>query len=155
MRQIIIAGLALLGIFLAAPSFAATVDVWVSTPGGDSATEGTCRFPRDRVCFLDSATTSETPLLFLAECENYTVTFVANIADNTLFANTLGWYDLSGTTIDATNNDAAILVQNATLNGNPAASLEAIKGDDAYFGYGEYTNSTGTSRIRVHCHPRK
>jgi hypothetical protein len=142
----------LVALLVAAPALA-TDDVWVKAPQG-SGTDLGCKLPKDRYCYYDTSTTAATPILKTHGCQEITVTFVANITDNTTFVNTAQVFRFFGdhedTTADA-NDDEAIAINGITLNGDPSTQTDTIYGFDSVMTYISVTNSTGTSRITMHC----
>jgi len=142
--------LVILAFLLAGPALA-TDDIWTQSPGGTLG----CKLPKDDVCYLDTSTTGATPIIVTVGCREISASWVANITDDTLFANVAGVYRFFGgvstnTTADA-NDDAALLTENLSLDGNPATNTETIYGFDASAVYFRVTNSTGTSRAVLQC----
>lgn len=156
-------------LLLAFPVFAS--ETWDDVPGTVNADGSSCNYvkkpspavgqPRTRWCFFDAAqATSETTVTTILPtwmCENVDVFCVSEIGDDATFNNTCTAYNLLGTAINA-NDFAAILIRNATLDGDPSTAddTSALYGVSAYNFYVRFstTESATTSRVAVACHPR-
>jgi hypothetical protein len=137
----------ILAVLLPCGAFAAETSTWDITPGSGA---GDCVFKAGHsACYADLDTASEsTPTLDTRICENWTATWVSNIAatshDNDV---TVRW-SISPT---ASVNTSGI-IDNITLTGDPATARDRIVGTDAIFAYAALTTYvTGTGRLAIQC----
>ncbi len=156
MKFFLTAILAFALLVLSAPTVGAS-GAWVDIPGGATKVPE-CDVKDFRACWWDAlqatAATHVTGQIDVTDCENITYSLISNIAD-TAHNNTVAAYDNQAKTIDASDITAE-KIQNADLNGDPAASLYSVYGADATFVYFRFTfvDASSTARLKLHCHPR-
>ena len=129
-----------------APSGAFAESTWDRTPGSGT---GDCIFASgDAVCFSDYDADESSPMLDTRLCENFTATWVSNIAatshDNDI---TIRWSVAATASVNTSG-----IMQNLTLTGDPTTSLDRLLGFDAPWIYADITTYTsGTGRLAIHC----
>jgi len=137
----------LLALLVAAPALA-TNDAWVTSPAGTQS----CRLPQNRVCYYDATSTSTTPALDTSGCREITASFLSDITDNSLTANTAKAFRFFGAGLTAlTGDDEAIWLEGVTLDGDSTTSTDAVYAFDAPKVYFSITKSSGTSRAVLAC----
>jgi hypothetical protein len=129
-----------------APGIAsATTPVWSRDPGG---TTQNCSFDAGhRICYADFDATVNSPIIDTRVCENFTATWVGNVASEAHVNTANVRWSISET---ASVNTSGI-IDNATLTGDPSTGLDRLIGFDAPWIYVTSTNSAGTGRIAIHC----
>jgi len=140
----------LLAVFVPFGAFAAETSKWDINPGTDL---GDCTFKAGwAVCYADLDEASEsTPTLDTRRCENWTATWVSNIADTTHDNDVQIRWSISET---ASVNTSGI-VDNATLTGDPATDSDRLLGYDSVYLYAALsTYTSGTGRLAIHCFQR-
>jgi len=122
---------------------------WDAQPGTGN---GDCNFKAGHiVCFSDFDEDESSPILDTRICENWTTTWVSNIAatshDNDI---TVRWSIAPTASVNTSG-----IVENLTLTGNPATGHDRLVGYDSIWLYADITTYTsGTGRLAVHCFRR-
>ena len=140
----------ILAALLPIEALAAETSVW-DVKAGSAA--GGCTFSAGwAVCYADLDAASESaPPIDTRLCENWSATWVSNIAatshDNDI---TLRW-----SISDTASVNTSGIVDNKTLTGDPATSLDRLQGSDSIWLYPVVTTYTsGTGRLALHCFQR-
>ncbi len=137
----------ILAVLLPCEAFAAETSAWDATPGSGT---GGCNFKAGHlVCFADLDASSEsTPILDTRLCENWTATWVSNIAatshDNDV---TVRWSIAPTASVNTSG-----IIDNWTLTGDPSTDKARLIGYDSVWLYAALTTYTsGTGRLAIHC----
>jgi hypothetical protein len=137
----------ILAVLLPCEAFAAETSVWDATPGTGN---GDCDFKAGHlVCFADLDTADEsTPPLDTRLCENWSATWVSNIAatthDNDI---TIRWSIAPTASVNTSG-----IIDNWTLTGDPATNKDRLIGYDSPWLYVVAAASwSGTGRVAIHC----
>ncbi len=140
----------LLAVFVPSAALAAETSVWDIIPGSAA---GDCTFEAGwPVCYADLDATSEsTPTLDTRRCENWTATWVSNIAatshDNDI---QIRWSIAKAASVNTSG-----IVNNQTLTGDPSTSSDRLLGYDSVYIYALLsTYTSGTGRLAIHCFQR-
>jgi hypothetical protein len=137
----------LLALLFAAPSYADTV--WDITPG---TAKGTCEFGRGiEVCFADFDSAEASAVIYTALCENWSARWISKIDDETHSNEITVRASLSPTA----SVNTSMIVNDATLTGDPSTGLDVLAGYDAPWVYAVVTTHTaGTGRLALQCFKR-
>lgn len=144
-------GLTMLVLAAVAPSTALADTVWDVTPGSSL---GDCNFKgsNNRVCFADFDADEVSAILDTRECENYSV-YWDSLITGTTHLNTINIRRSISPTASA---NTSMILNNATLTGDPATGLDTLAGYDGPWLYADIAvHTAGTGRLAVMCFKRQ
>ena len=137
-------------------------NTWITDNGEYNNGVDNCEVKKSGICWYDfvgdTASTDLTPIMQTRECENASLYYTSNIADESDNANKIKCFELNCVGIDATD-DCADPIAGVELDGDAAASPDTsrISGFDAGQVYCRTSTAFGageTGRLRFSCFPR-
>jgi hypothetical protein len=135
---------------LATILLASSAAAWDKEPGSGL---DDCNFRSRHICFYDFTTDGVSPMLDTRECENWSAHFLSDVGATTHDSTVQIRWSLSPTV----NANTSEVVDNITLDGDPAASTDSMRGYDSPWIYVDtntgHAGGGDISRISVQCFP--